>query len=490
MIERAFNNYKTAVETLFKANQNPRSVKGLIELSNKADQLRALVEKIEGGDEFSGLVDVTRLAFCNDWHKGKSDFYWRHAIQNFFRRSGFYTDVFKNWKEQSNLVERYKTAFQRRKIKKTYLVPMEFVRFSKPDFNFQGFDIHQFSKEKIDDILGNDINAVFFPYASVDTHALHHYWFIMITVEKEARRLGLFPLDFNNIDLVATEYSSFPKSIQRVLERLILFNWVVDEDKDHLPYGNHFGFNIPFVIEMDDDDLNSPRLAPDCSKLETVPRIDHFSGDEYEERIVFFDLDEAHVDKFRDFISHIDDCLFHIETDPNRYFFLKLALEILTKAFFAKGLEQLLWHITTLEALLGERKEGVTAILATRIAAVLATTNRDKKEIKKQFNKLYELRCNLVHGNTFKKGVQLQKLFDARMMAQRVTIWFVHYLSEIAVKINNGVWQGDFPKREDLLHLLDLNEADRSRLIGLLCNLSDEFPAAPAWSDKSAFEDS
>ena len=67
-------------------------------------------------------------------------------------------------------------------------------------------------------------------------------------------------------------------------------------------------------------------------------------------------------------------------------------------------------------------------------------------------------------------------------MARRVTIWFVHYLGEIAARLNQGSWQGDVPKREDFLSLLDLSNADRVRLSALLSNIPAGFPTAPPWS--------
>lgn len=155
----------------------------------------------------------------------------------------------------------------------------------------------------------------------------------------------------------------------------------------------------------------------------------------------------------------------------------------LIKAFFADGLEQLLWRITALEAFLGEQKQGIATSLAKRTAAILGATEKERRKLRKQFDELYDLRCDLVHGNEFKKEAQWQQLFQARAFARTITIWFVHYLGMIAAKLNAGLWPGEAPKREDLLNLLDLSDLDRKRLSVLLNNLPAGFPKFPGWVD-------
>ena len=84
------------------------------------------------------------------------------------------------------------------------------------------------------------------------------------------------------------------------------------------------------------------------------------------------------------------------------------------KAFFTdsfeKGLEQLLWNITALEALLGEKNDDLTESLARRISTILGTTKKEKKKIKKQFKELYNFRCALVHGIHFKEEIYIGHL--------------------------------------------------------------------------------
>ena len=482
MIEHAFQAYTTAVETMFEAGRHPPPArKGLVVLHNKEDRLRGLVEHLEEGREFKALLEKTRSAFCSDWHS-KNESVWRHAIRHFFRRTGYYTGTFAgaDTPRPSNLFEKYKAAFLRRQVRTTYLAPVEFVKFPKPKLKFSGFDIRRFNQNELDTIVGNDANRVFYPYAVVDTRALQEYWFIVAKTQNEAPRLGRFNIDLRSIDHVSPEYTRFPRAVKRILARMILFDWVeesqVEESHDDdLPYGLIFGFNVPFVVRVDENDLTGPRSAPDCSRLETVPHTTP-AGDDYELPHVIFRLNESRVVAFEKCIERADECLRRLEADGTHWPFLEVAIDYLIKAFFARELEQLLWHITTLEALLlGEQKQGITESLAGRTAALLGTNNRERKELRKQFKELYKLRSKLVHGSKFKK-VQGKRLFEAREMARRVMNRVVHGFGEIAAMVDEGSWQGAVPKRKDFLRYLDLSNADRDRLSALLCNLPAGFP--------------
>ena len=510
MIEQAFHTYTKAVETKFKASRRPPNGKrGLVEWFNKDDHLRALVKQLEDDHEFSALLEATRSEFrSDDWHSARDESWWSDPVHNFFCRTGYYTDTFfKGSDTPCDLVKRYESAFQRRHVQTTYLAPLEFVKFPKPELNFSGFRIRKFDRNGLDEIVGNDVNRVFYPYAFLDKNtldALQEYWFIVAKVEEEPRRLGRI---YSSAAVAAAvkgrvflEYTRFPPAIERILARLVLFDWVGDP-QDPLTYsgqdGLPFGFEIPFVLRVDDNDLKGPESAPDLSKLKSYgTKVNPVTEEEYEAPYVTFNLNEPRVAALEEYIQRADECLRHLEkkkhdtklpyleTLDTRWPFLKVAIGNLIKAFLTEeDLEQLLWHITALEALLGEER-GIRKSIARRSAAILGTTKTERKGLKKQFEDLYDLRCALVHGRQFEKDVHRKQLFEARMMALRVTIWFVHYLGEMAARIKEESWQGEVPDREDLVILLDRRSrnADQKRLQAILGDLPTEFPAAPDWS--------
>ena len=246
--------------------------------------------------------------------------------QDFFCRTGYYSDTFfKGSDTPCDWFNRYEKAFQRRSVQTTYLAPLGFVKFPKPELKFSGFDIRRFDRKELDKIVGNDVNRVFYPHAFLDKDtldALQEYWFIVAKVEEEPRRLGY--LYYSAADAAAVkghvyvEYTRFPPAIERVLARLILFDWV-GNPQDQLTYsgqdGLPFGFKIPFVLRVDDNDLKGPESAPDGSKLKSYgPKYgDPDTGEEYNAHHVTFNLNESRVASLEEYIQRADECLRNLE---------------------------------------------------------------------------------------------------------------------------------------------------------------------------------
>jgi len=111
------------------------------------------------------------------------------------------------------------------------------------------------------------------------------------------------------------------------------------------------------------------------------------------------------------------------------------------------GLGQLLWHITTLEALLGEPRE-VTATLAKRVALITEQTNKARGEVRKQVQELYDFRSSIVHGKTTLRTNRIHEghLRKARNLSRLVLLWFISFLSAIQAKFSENI-----PTRDELL---------------------------------------
>ena len=251
MVEQAFHTYTKAVETKFKASRRPPNGKrGLVEWFNKDDHLRALVKQLEDDHEFSALLEATRSEFrSDDWHSARGASWWRDLIRNFFCRTGYYTDTFAGSDAPCALFERYEAAFQRRSVHTKYMAPLEFVNFPKSELKFSGFEIRKFDRKELDEIAGNDVNRVFYPYAVLDKDtldALQEYWFIVVKTEEEVRRLGWMTIAKEAVGRVSPEYTRFPTAIERALERLVLFDWVGELQEGREPPNGHWWFTVRF----------------------------------------------------------------------------------------------------------------------------------------------------------------------------------------------------------------------------------------------------
>ncbi len=488
---KAFREYLNRVSSSLRSSQGPIEINRNLYMSPSTK-----IEEYENTYEFRELVNKSMEVpsfVLHGFLKGRG--IWEHSIKKFFRRSGCYHSIIEN--NPINVDDIFKTylhAFQRSSVQRTYLVPMGLVYFSEKSMDFSSFQIQQFTKRELINICQNNINENFYPYAHISLNQmnlLQNCWFICIT-ESIPRSKGAFVFG-EEVSQVKPEYTSHPGPVELVLKKLILFDWQWDQmqelpsldgqKKETCKDKERFwqGFEVPFIIVLDDDPLNSPRRI-DVSRLRTVPDFDPHSGEEIgevPETVIHFDEEE--IDKFKDFILQIEGISSILTPLEQDWRFLEVAQGFFLKAFFADGLEQLLWHITTLEALLGENIPDLTELLAKRISRILGTTRRERTNLKKQFKELYKLRSDLVHGNVFKEQVYVGHLYTARSLARRTLLWFLHCLKEIKEHLQSELGEGTIPTRKDILMSIDLDYNERLRLNWLNKIVPVEFPYVPNW---------
>jgi hypothetical protein len=145
-------------------------------------------------------------------------------------------------------------------------------------------------------------------------------------------------------------------------------------------------FEIPFVLQVRDDLLHTPRKAPDLSEFESYDLASYPHLTLQEERgegpDPWITLDEAETHAFERFVRHVHDLLRKVRpwrgswaiVRPDAWQFLDIALANLMRAFSASGVDQLFWHVIALEALLRGKGDGGTNRLAQRVAWILAET--------------------------------------------------------------------------------------------------------------------
>ncbi len=448
------------------------------------EDLRYLVVEAESAPEFSRLVTETETAFSPGGLFGL-----REAVKNFFRRTGHYYQVYHSEKVSSDEVfERFASAFENKwQGRKRYLAPMGAVQFCADSIKFRGFEIRSFSFADLDKLLGNSINEVFYPWASVDLTKLEPYWFIDVSDQS----LSLFDPELIEIieahPSVRKEFTGFPAAIEDALRPLVLYDWEpvhkwasfqsVSDPASETGFG-WFHFQLPFWLEVNDNLLVPPPSAPIIPNFEMeIVGDDDCPDFEMPFRAVEMDVDSEAT--FRTFVSWADECLTSLQPLQEKWPFIEISIGFLLKAFFSEGLEQLLWHIAVLESLFGENKEGNTNLMAERLGTTLGG-EMGKNNIKKAFKGLYNFRSELVHG---KKGLLEQKIYvghlrEARQFARSALQWFLRYLE--LVKSQRDANNDLLPKREELLAMLDFDESARNRLSQLVKVLPTGFPSSLA----------
>lgn len=485
----SWNAFHQIVRQKLQTKNQKQTVSGTLRLvRNLPTVLRENVEEVETSKEFSSFLNqVQTHVTAHGYHKKSHSSFWLHALRNALRRSGYYLRMANIGQlNSSNCLLRVMDAFARREKTVTYVAPMEYFGCAANELRCRAFSMERFSKDRLDILLETVQKEVFYPWAAIDTAALSQYWLLIVKEKRSIEPLGriVFPESFGQVN---PTYSPYP-ALERALRRLTLFDWQPDYGRGKKPeerpdWQGWLGFKVPFVIRLTDDVLTSPQAAPMMSSLATEPYFDPTTNEEIGEQPQrFITLCERETRALLSSIIETDRLIGTLESNPEGWAFLIRALGFLAKGFFSQGLEQLLWHITVLDALFGEDTPGITKRLARRTAAILASSEVEKKKIAKTFRKLYEFRSRLVHGDEFDDQVWESHLSDSRDMARRSLLWFLNLANNILLKTRNSS-DRTIPNREELLSLVDVSPNTVSLLAKLMRSMPWTFPVVASWTD-------
>jgi len=437
----------------------------------------ATVGKLEGTSEFAQLVEQTRLA-SSRFEFGFDDDArdnllldpeaWQEVVSCFFRRSEFYLQLARD--QHVSLREywtRYWRAFTSPTNQVTDLGLIDSVAFAEDRLDFGPFQIERLHQYELDSMLQANVNAVFYPRCLVDPAAIADYWFVIFS-----RTSSKPDLAQSLTRLWNREVRHAPERLDILmpaLQPLVLFNWDTAS-----PYG--LPLQIPLVISLQESLLVPPRETPD-----TPPRRGRDDSYGPEQPSYFrLTLDAQATRRFEIFTRRAIYKLSNLKSTLGEWAFFQNAIGFLTKAYFTKDLDQLVWHIVTLEALFGEDKLG-TSRLARRIGAALGKDEGERVAIEEQFRDVHRLRCKIVHGDEalFGQMIPWEKLRVARDLARRSTIWMLNCLNHILARSHPS----QLPTRQLILKAID-TRCDLAHTSDLLRHLPSGFPAVPSWNSE------
>jgi len=402
-------------------------------------------------------------------------------IRNFFRNSGFYLKAFYNVViNLEDLFEIYTNSFNIRQRNVLYLLPLQGIYFKMTnDIKFDDFEIKKFTHKELAKLIRMDINKVFYPGCFFDLDDVTKYWFICVK-DKERLRIDLS-------GKLLPEYTDYPEKIESILKKIILFDWQailypnslknLDEINGIVQFDFWAGFEIQFVIKIYESLLFFPQVAPDLSKLILEPVLDANTGEEISYRPVDWMLfNEEDEKRFINFIQYINKVFKEISKVKFDDEFIEKSLSYFVKAFFSKGIDQLLWHIVSIESLIGERGDKTTNKIANRLANTITKKNEKKRKIKQLFRELYNFRSILIHGSKFDRNVYFHHLKIGRIISHRIIMWFINYIYYLKDKLEKDGIKMKKIRRKDILYIIDLNENDRKNIKFYLDNLPNKFP--------------
>jgi Apea-like HEPN len=367
----------------------------------------------------------------------------RIALGAFLRQSGAYLALHAGQRPPSpDTVDRLSSLLLQSQKAVTHLAPIELIHLSEIRLAFDSFEIRKFDRSELAVITQNPVREAFYSYAALDLNVLDDYWYLVVTETVEVRPW----LDLTDIfnPRVAFSYTGYPRVVEKALYALVLHDWVdrfssrrksarpSKRESDEEPFFPH----IPFVLSFSDYWLEAPGTAPDTELLAREPYFDNEGEEVGDHPSYAFYFDATETAALQRNLSGFSTRLNLIEKHSTEWRFIYSALGFLTKAFLTNNMEQLLWHVTAIEAVLGQKLEsgGLTGTLNRRIAEVFGGSNQDRKSYKQMFSDLYAFRSDLVHGNARLVDQKIMKghLGDARDMARGVVAWAIGFLSHIA----------------------------------------------------------
>jgi len=427
----SFKKYIESVKSKFQDNNSSKVIK---HLKVYDFDIKIKIEELENEQEFFQLLDDTKkiespfvssnIIFKN--HKGD----WKTPIKNFFRRSSCYLNIINKKEIDSDvLFNDYLRSFRKENTQITYFALVESVYFSKENMEFDSFRIRRFNVSELDTIFSGAINENFYPFAIIDSERLQNYWFICVS---EVNTFTTFSFDYDG--KAKLDHSKFSKPVESALKKFSLFDWQLDfakdsDEKDKL----WIAPSIPYVFKVNDNLLDGPsHIYFDYKQLATKPLFASHTNEEIgEEPDFFIHLDKKETEEFEKFILKIENQLNIISKKYGELPFIDIAFGYFIKAFFSQDdVEELLWHISTIEALLGEKTEGLTNLLARRLALIIAKERESREKINKEFKELYNFRSKLVHGGPLskKKKLYVGHLFKARDISRDTILWFLYFI--------------------------------------------------------------
>lgn len=459
--------------------------KSISQISSITSQhLVDVFKELEESHEFKMLGEIFSNAYGGK-RSGAAD----SRLQNYFMRSGFYLDITKG--KSINIdafFEGLWAAFNKGNVKKTIIRPINFVHFPVEVIDLGAFKIQKLSKGELDSLLEQKVCTIFYPHAVIDTKKLSLFWLIVeeSVAPKDNEKLNVFELGFTFEDSFKVK-RELPARIHQLLS---LFEWEDDSSRP-TPDNEETDFwlillDLPFEHTTSNNLIDCPNASPDLSGLVTRPYYTP-DGEETDEEYpdFHFYLTDTQVDKLREVVGVAHGFIKDIDLKKCGWEFLEIAMGSLAKAFLSDGIEQLLWNVVALEALIGDKKETTQTIL--RRTSLIHGGGDVKKieDIRKEIKKIYELRSSLVHGGTkFGDGKKAKDFFYryhlriARDYARKTLLWFILYLSYMHEELKkNKIPLSEYPNQELLLQLLDYQiKSFKFKYESVEVKMPDNFP--------------
>ena len=323
-------------------------------------------------------------------------------------------------------------AYARSVTVRRHICPLDLAA-DLPPITFGGARVAQFTAEELEKLFDAQRLARNFPALPLESKRLARFHWLVVEEEVEidprpdARATPFMFVnmarDFGEIE---PHLGRFPPSVEGALFFLLLARW---EEWSTMPEVDWRGFRMPWIYTSDEDLFVRPARPPNPDSLTLQPWIveDHW-GDEIElERPSTLPLDDRAETELQLFTDATWAELQAARTTP---LFETPVVHFLVRAFLADGIDEVIAHMTAIEAALGlemdhnrklrpkpdpHPKPSATERVAARIGAALT----DEKAVR-DYKDLFELRSAFVHGRAGLQKISAPQRVLARNLARRV----------------------------------------------------------------------
>ncbi|ANB72971.1 hypothetical protein AYM40_11810 [Paraburkholderia phytofirmans OLGA172] len=323
-------------------------------------------------------------------------------------------------------------AYSRRMTVRRYICPLDLAD-DLPRMTFGNARVAQFTAEELEKLFNAPRLRRNFPTLPFESERLAQFHWLVVEEERavdprpEARAVPMLFSDIRrDFGEIEPYLGRFPPTVEGALFFLLLARW---EEWSTMPDVDWRGFRIPWIYTLDEDLFVRSARPPNPDSLSLEPWIvqDHW-GEEIElERPTYLPLhDSAKMELPRFTESDLTELQAALATP----LFETPVVHFLVRAFLADGVDEVLAHMTAIEASLGLESDHKRKLrpnpdphpklsATNRVAARIGAALTDAKAVQ-DYKNLFELRSAFIHGRAGLEKISTQQRVLARGLARRV----------------------------------------------------------------------
>jgi hypothetical protein len=323
-------------------------------------------------------------------------------------------------------------AYMRSVTVRRHICPLDLAD-DLPQITFGNARVAQFTAEELEKLFDAPRLARSFPALPLESKRLAQFHWLVVEEEveidprPEARATPFMFVDMSrDFGEIEPHLGRFPPPVEGALFFLLLARW---EEWSTMQEVDWRGFRVPWIYTLDEDLFVRPARPPNPDSLTLEPWIvqDHW-GEEIElERPSTLPLDDSAKTELQLFT---DAAWTELQAARATPLFETPVVHFLVRAFLADGIDEVMAHMTTIEAALGLEMDHKRKLrpkpdphpkpsATERVAARIGATLTDPKAAQ-DFKDLFELRSAFVHGRAGLQKISTPQRVLARTLARRV----------------------------------------------------------------------